>query len=350
MLHRLWMMMKRDNLINFRSHFYTVTVVVAVLYLIAVKWLIPAQVDSRHVTFLVDQTQGRQAAAVLKATGEAGAFRLLSTPDEMRQALEQDRDTSGILLTEGAPLPSVTLLFQGHESQRVRNLVGAAVEGLLRQVYGQPAPSEPTVTLTVLGAEKAEVPFNRMLLPVFLFTDPAMVGLIFIAALMFMEKDEGTLLAYLVSPGRIYEYLLSKAATLALLGLLFTLILVPPVMGLDPNWLHLLLLMVVSGFFASLLGAWISVHFSNLSQALFPLVMVMSILTAPAAAYMNPSFSPAWLRLFPTYPMVFGLREALFPSGNPGDVYSALLVLSLWTVAMLALASVAFRRQISRAA
>ena len=350
MLRRLWMMIRRDDRINLRNHFYTVVVVVAVLYVIAVKWLIPAKLNVEQVGYLVDLTADRRVATALTRSGAMSSLQLLPDAQALRQAARENKSSSGILLTEGKPLPQVTMVFQGHENQRVRNLAAAKVEALLRTVYQQPVPGALTVTVDTLGGARTELPFNKMLLPVLLFTDPALVGLLFIAALIFMEKEEGTLLAYLVSPGRVFEYLLSKAVTMAMLAVLFTLILVLPVLGFDPNWLHLLALMVVSALFSTLLGAFVAVRFENLSQSLFPLITVMTVLTVPAAAYMNPSFSPAWLRYFPTYPMVFGLREALFPAGNPGDVYNALLILLGWTAALLALASAAFRRQVSRAA
>lgn len=348
MLRRLFMMIRRDDRINLRNHFYTVTVVVAVLFLIAVKWLIPAELGVESVGYLVDQTADRRVASAL--AGTPGGLQVLPDAEALRQAVRENKNSSGILLTEGSPLPQVTLIFQGHENQRVRNLAAAKVESLLRTVYQQPIPGAHPVTVDTLGGARTELPFNKLLLPVLLFTDPALVGLLFIAALIFMEKDEGTLLAYLVSPGRVPEYLVSKAVTMSLLAVVYTLILVLPVLGLGPNWLHLLAIMVAGSLFATLLGAFIAVHFENLSQSLFPLITVMTVLTVPAAAYMNPSFSPAWLRFFPTYPMVFGLREALFPAGNPGDVYNALLILLGWTAAMLVLASAAFRRQVSRAA
>lgn len=346
MLRRLWLSMRRDNLINWRNHYYTVVIAVAVLYLIVLKWLVPETATTKHATYLVDLTSGARVAAVLQAKGAS----VLNSTDELRQAVQGNRNSVGILVEDGQPLPEVTLFFQGHENPKLRNLLAATTEDALRQIYERPWPQAVAIEQQVLrsSGEAAVVPFNKQLLPVFLLSDPALIGLLFIAALFFLEKQEGTLKAYMVSPGRVWEYLASKALTLTLLAILFTLILVPPIMGMAPDYVSLLALMVVGSLFGCLLGAWVAVYFENLTQFLFPAIVAMAALTLPMASYMMPSFSPLWLRLLPTYPLIFGLREALFPSGNPQVIYSALATLLVLDAVLLAGASLSFKRQVAR--
>ncbi|HYF94490.1 MAG TPA: ABC transporter permease [Symbiobacteriaceae bacterium] len=349
MLRRLWLSMRRDNLINFRNHYYTVVLAVAALYLVALMWLIPENATVQHATYVVDQTAGARVAADLQTRDTQGRVTVLSTPDELRTAMSENRNSVGLLFADGRPLPAVTLFFQGHENQRLQNLLAASTEDLLREIYGQPWPHSVPIAHEVLrgaGAPPA-VPLRQMLLPIFLFSDPALVGLIFIAALLFMEKQEGTLRAYLVSPGRVWEYLLSKALTLTFLALIFTLILVQPVMGAGPDYLAVLALMALGSIFSALLGAWAAIYFDNLAQFLFPAVALMAVLTLPTASYLAPSFSPVWIRLFPTYPLVFGLREALSPTGRPQIIYTALATLLVLDGLLLAAASLSFRRQIA---
>jgi ABC-type Na+ efflux pump permease subunit len=225
------------------------------------------------------------------------------------------------------------------------------VETDLRSLFELPPSEEVVVNTTILrgDGEEQKVPFNEMWVPILLFTDTALIGMVFIAALLFMEKEEGTLRAFLVTPGHSWEYLLSKTLTLALLAALFTLIFVPLTIGAGPNYLYLLLLMAAGSLFGSLLGAWVAVYFDNLSQYLFPALTLMVVLSLPAVAYFTPSFSPWWLRLFPTYPLVFGLREALFPSGSPQIVFSALSVLLGLSLLLLVISSRVFKRQLARA-
>jgi hypothetical protein len=123
---------------------------------------------------------------------------------------------------------------------------------------------------------------------------------------------------------------------------------VPLTVGRGPNYLHLLALMAMGAMFSALLGATVASFFDNFSQYLFPSVALMVGMTLPSVSYFVPSFSPAWLRLIPTYPLAFGLREAIFPTGNPQIVGNAMLALLVLNLVLLAIGSVIFDRQVAR--
>ncbi len=355
MFRRLWVSLRRDNLINWRNYFYFVTIVVALAYLAAAKFAIPADTTLQPDVYVVDATSsGRFAAFIEQETAAPGATanaHLVDSEEALRQRMRDNRNSVGLKVVDGSPLPQATLYFQGHENAKVRNLLAVATAEELRLIYGAAQPSQVSIAQQTLRSAATAVrpPFNEAVVPFLIFSDAVMIGLMFIAALVFMEKEEGTLKAYLVTPGRVGEYLLSKALTLAFLAVLFTLILVPPVLGGGPNYLHLLAMVALGSIFASLLGAWAAVYFENFSQFLFPTVLLLAAISLPGIAYWVPSFSPLWLQWLPTYPLVFGLREAAFPSGSPHTVYSALLVLLAVDAVLLAISSLAFTRQTARA-
>ena len=351
MLGRLWSAFRRDNLINWRNGFVAVTIVIALIYVAMVRWLIPADTNLKPAVYFVDKSEGERFAAYVAAEEQAAAVEGFAGLAEMRRAMAENENSVGLVLEggeAGRALPETTLYFQQHHNARVRNLMAVSTEAELRSLFELPATGEAAVRELVLRGqgEEVKVPFNEMWVPILLFTDTALIGMIFIAALLFMEKEEGTLRAFLVTPGQPWEYLLSKALALALLAGLFTLIFVPATIGAGPNYLYLLLLMVAGSLFGSLLGAWVAVYFDNLSQYLFPALTLMVALSVPSVAYFAPSFSPWWLRLLPTYPLVFGLREALFPSGSPEIVLTALGTLLGLSMVLLGIGSRVFKRQL----
>ncbi|MFZ5824994.1 MAG: ABC transporter permease [Bacillota bacterium] len=349
MLRRIWTSAVRDTKVTFRNHYYTVTIAFALFYLALIIWVIPSEATVKHATYLLDQTvDGRVAAAALQQN-EEGRLHLVSSVEEMRTALQKNRNAVGVAIAEGEPLPAATLFFQGHENPRLRALLAVSTEEWLRQIEGEARPAPVAIETVALRGESppAKVDLNRSLVPLFLFSDAAMLGLMLIAALIFFEKEEGTLRAYLVTPGRIWEYLLAKALALALVALAFTAVLVPPILGTGPNYLYLAGLMALGAVMTALLGALIAVWFENLTQFLFPAIGIVSAISLPAGAYFVPSFSPLWLRYLPTYPMIFGLREASFPSGSPEVVHNAMLILLAANLVLLLLASLAFRRRLA---
>jgi ABC-type Na+ efflux pump permease subunit len=355
MLRRLWISLRRDSLINLRNHYLTVTVLAALVYLIFATVALPANLSAKPDIYLVDQTgDGRYAASVeqqAQQEGTAGKLYRLGSVEEVVSQMEANQNSVGMLIEDDTPLPRVTLYMQAHHNERVRNLLAVAVEAQLRELYGEPWPQQVELQQQFLRpqAEETRIPFNHLFVPFMLFSDAAMIGMLLIVALIFMEKEEGTLMAYLVTPGKVFEYLVSKALSLAVLAVVFTAILVPLVLGTQPNYLHLLAVIVMTSIFTSLLGAWFGLYFENLSQAMFPMVILVVVLGIPAVAYMIPSFSPLWLQWLPTYPMAFALREAVFPSGNPEIVYSGLLITLALSLAMLAGGTLSFKRQVARA-
>lgn len=354
MWKRLWALWRCDLRLNWRNGFVLVTVAVALVYAALLLGLVPEQANVKPMVYLLDETADQRYLrfALEQAASDAAKVTAVSDEAALQAALTDDRYGVGVALRD-VPAPSALrharLYFQAYHHQQVQKLAALALEEQLRQVYGLPSEGVVDVRTTYLrSADLPAVSFRDALAPLLLFSDPALIGLVFIGVLIFVAKDEGALRAYLVTPGRTWEYLLSKALGLATLAVLFALILAPLTLGLRPHYGHLLALMVASGLFSSLLGAWIAVRFDNLSQFLFPAVGMVLLLGLPGVSYFAPSFSPWWLRIIPTYSLIFGLREAAFPTGDPWIVWRGVLILLACSAAMLPLVSRAFDRHFAR--
>jgi hypothetical protein len=351
MLHRIWVSLQCDLRINWRNGFVLVTAAVALVCSAGFVWFIPSNASIRPTVYLFDGTADRGYAsyAMKQAASGAGKLSLVASDEAVRAALGQDKSGVGIALQDGASLPQARLYTQQHHSSRVQRLLAVSLQEQLRVAYGRAGNVGPAVRTVVLREPlSAAVSFRDAWAPLLLFTDPALIGLIFIGVLVFAEKDEGTLRAYLVTPGRTWEFLVAKALSLAALAVLFSLIMLPLTIGARPNYGHVLALIIAGSLFSSLLGAWISVRFDNISQFLFPAVGVVLLLGLPGLSYFLPSFTPWWLRIIPTYAMVFGLREAAFATGSPEIVWQGVLILLASSAAILPLASRAFDRHFAR--
>lgn len=350
MLSRLWTAFKRDNVINWRTGYVAITALVVVMYVVVVRWLIPADVSSEPRLYILDQTADRRIATFSEQQPGADVV-VVDSVAALEEGMQASQNSVGLALEEGDPVPEVTYYFQSFHGERARNLMIVSTDARVQALYGAAAAPPAAVETTTLrsNVEAYRLPFNKLLVPAFLFSDPAMIGMIFMAVLIFMEKDEGTLRAYLVTPGRTWEYLLTKALTIALLAVGFTLLFVPATAGVaGVNWPVLLVLVVLGALFTSLLGAAVAVYFDNISQFLFPAILLILFISLPSAAYFVPGFSPWWLRVMPTYPLVFGLREAIFPSGNTQIILLATVYMLAAVAVALAVATFTFNRQIAQ--
>ena len=98
-------------------------------------------------------------------------------------------------------------------------------------------------------------------------------GFYFIAALILLERDEGTLTAQSVSPLRSMEYLLSKAISLALLALVENTVIVLLFIGFDFNWGLMILGLLTCVLIYLSLGLVMVAQFDSLNGFLMPSVL-----------------------------------------------------------------------------
>jgi len=350
-LRRLWLSLQRDLLINLVHGYLWVVVGVAIVYVLLVRFVIPEGNQLQTEMLVVDTTHEQTFAQHVLDQVEQRKDRaqVLNSVPDMRNAMEEAENSIGVVLYPEKPLPAVSLYFQGFQGPRVRRITAILVEDELRIAYDVPRPSRSEVEQIVLDEKTTRhMTFREIWVPILLYSDPALFGLILIATLIFVEKDQGTLYAHMVTPAHIWEYILSKAIAMGLLGVLLTLIFVPLTLGRGPNYLQLVLIMFVGGIFTSLLGAWFSVRFDNINQYLMPAAVLSGLVSLPAISYLLPSFSPVWIRWLPTYPLATGLIEAVFPTGNSTGFYSSLGLLVLLSAVCLCLASRAYKKHVTR--
>jgi len=84
----------------------------------------------------------------------------------------------------------------------------------------------------------------------------------------------------------------------------------------------------VGGF--SLIGLAFSSLFKDLSSWFFSMVLLLSINMLPVISFSEPSFSPLWMILIPSYPMLFAFERILF--GISGSNLSAVLTVAGWSI------------------
>jgi len=125
------------------------------------------------------------------------------------------------------------------------------------------------------------------LLPMVLVIDATMMAIMFIGAIMFFEKSESTLSTMMVTPVSSQDLILSKAIANTIHTVLASMLVVIVfyfVREVEVNWLLIIVALVVSVFYHSLLGFFFAFHSKDFTGMLVGvmsyafLVMVPSIL------------------------------------------------------------------------
>lgn len=128
-----------------------------------------------------------------------------------------------------------------------------------------------------------------------IYSDPAALGLIFMGAIILLEKSQRVLDALVVSPIKVSDYLAAKVGSLCLISVTasFFLALVAKVENL---WMIVAVTAITSLIF-SLLGLIIGAKISSLNHYLFAIVPIEIICFVPPLIYL---FQPLhWLSWHP---------------------------------------------------
>ena len=259
---------------------------------------------------------------LIEEAKNTGGFELVGSRDAIIAAMEANRNAKGIYVAIRDDRMYAEYILQGYEGERVENLFAAEVKGMTAQEAGLGV--DTTVTY-LKGKDAVKAPLKVSLIPIFLTMESAFIGMFLVAAYVFMDKDDGTIKAYGVSPGRIWQYLLSKIMMFAVFGWLSGFFALTVLRGFDYNFLHVLLLLTTYNVFGTILGLILAAFFDNLQNAMTWILLMAALMGITTVSYMVPSFSPAVIRWLPTYPMQFAFKEAIYPTGNAAYVWQNVL-------------------------
>ena len=177
-----------------------------------------------------------------------------------------------------------------------------------------------------------------------IFTDPGFLGFLFIGAIILFEKSEQTLNALTVTPLKVNEYIFSKTLSLTILALLTSLIIVLFSYGLDFNYLALILGVLLTSFFFTLIGFIAVAKFNTLNEYFLTSVFYMIILTLPLIDFFKLLESPLFY-LVPTQASLVLLQSA-FEEVASWEIIYAVLYLVLWIIYIYRWAHRSFYRYI----
>ncbi len=151
-----------------------------------------------------------------------------------------------------------------------------------------------------------------------LFTDPTMLGFIFIGAMVLFEKDANTLQAITVTPIKPWQYLWSKAVSLSLISLFCGTVMAIVGHGWDIDYVYLVFALLLSSLLFIFIGfiGVARVRTFNQYMVIIPLFMFPAVF--PLADFYG-IFHSLLVYLIPTRGSLI-LFEAAFEKGSMGNI------------------------------
>lgn len=315
---------KLDSLVTIRSGFHYVIIGLAVLFIVLVNFVIPESIYTKQEKIIFDGTDSGFVKSLISSSGED--IEVFDDYQEFLQKVESDSSILGIAIDGKYSDLNYEIISSERLSEKAINIIKAAI-GLINAEINEKSDLVD-VEYAYLEDEPKEIPFNKDLVPIFIALEAVMFGFILIAVLVFQEKDERSLRAYRISPSNTMLYIWSKVIVITILSLFYGLSVIVFTIGFSADYLALLVIILLSSIFITLLGLTLSVFFKNISEFLIVSVLTLGILQLPTISYFNPSFSPYYLRWLPSYPIMFGVRQAMFfPEKGLGHLLPIVIVL-----------------------
>lgn len=182
-------------------------------------------------------------------------------------------------------------------------------------------------------------------LPVALYSDVVVTGLMFVAGMLFFERDQGSIAALVVTPIRTEEYLASKVISLTLLVVIIATALTLALYRGGGDWPRLLLAFALGGALFTLLGFLVAARFNTVSTFLTAFGLISTLLVLPVLDYFGLLSHPLFWVL-PVQPPMVLFRQA-FHGGSAAELALAVGLQLAWIALAFVLARRAFHRRVA---
>lgn len=369
---KLWYSFSKEIVLSSKSWYFYVELAMSIILLMILVFVVPEDFDSkgkeyfyldlpqvvtdRYMKNLLEEDLDEKVDMVEVASDDRSyPAKLYETEESKIYLLESKEALDAISNSERVPMVHVrvnednqvihTYYLQGYETEKLQNLLMV----YHNRLAGHDVVEYYSDNIEVRRLYEDAEPLNdkENMIPVFLTFNGSLMSLFIIAAYIFLDKSEGIIKAYAITASSVWHYLLSKIGVIILTSIMTTLIITVPVMGLQPNYLAMVVFIIASGFFAASLGLFLTSFYKDIIEAFGAMYIVIVIMIMPSISYFTPSWDPNWVKVIPSYVMLQSFKEIISLGGNLTYVIIASIGFSMLGMAIFILANHRFKKTLS---
>ncbi len=336
----------KDMKISFRSFYIYIEIIMALIFIAVLLFVVPENFSSNQKIYVyIDFPQNYSAIAdtLIKEEGKENVI-FVDSLEEIKSKLEDDRSSVGLNITFSDNNMVYEFILQGYESQKFKNIIK---KSFITNIASQLPDYKKATNIITIDGRTEKISDRLNMLPVFLVMNSSLMGLFIIAAYIFMDKDEGTIQAFAVTPAKVWQYLLSKMGIMLVMGLITGLITTIALAGFKAHYLHLILLLIAANAFGSSLGLYIASLYDTFMKSMGTMYIIIVILAFSTISYYVPAFSPIIIKMLPSYPLLFAFRETLLKQPKLGYIYGNVILFSALGLIFFLLANRRFKKTLT---
>lgn len=335
----------KDMKLAFRTFYIYIEILMALIFVVVLLFIVPDNFQGENKVFVsMDLEPALQQQLLESMSSELTNIELLASAADVRVQLEDNRDATGLVVTAEASKINYEFILQGYENEKVINILE---KGFIAAIAENLPRYTDITTVTTLDKTAEKLPDRINLLPIFLVMNSSFIGMYIISSYIFLDKEEGTIKAIAVTPATVAHYLLSKVGIMLVTGLITGLITVLAVAGTKVHIIHFVILLIMCNAFGSALGLLISSFYDTMIKAFGTLYVVIVVFALTSVSYFTPAFSPLYIRVLPSYPMLYAFRETLVRQPDLGYIYTWAGVFALLAIILFWAANQRFKKTIT---
>ena len=361
---------KKELILATRSFYFYVEVLFAVVLLAVLLFAIPENFTAVQTEYmyldmpeqaveyymdivLEEDIDGKVEMVDIEADGEAFRATLVASEEANTYILDSEDDLCTLADTKQNLGIVVSLddnneigfkyYLQGFESTRLKNLL-AIISNINEDVLQDRYEAQE---VRLMNAEYQPLNDRENTIPPMLAFNASLMGMFIMASYVFLDKKEGVIKAYAVTASSVSRYLLSKILVVMVTSVFSGLVVVMPIIGFHINYALLILLLITSGFFASVVGLLISSFYKDIAKAFGVIYFLIMLFMVPSISYFIPSWDPKWVTFIPTYPLIQAFKEIITQNGDAVYVLLASAGFLAAGVILFAATNVRFKRTLS---
>ena len=344
-LQRIWKVLRKDIAMGPRSPVLLYALLLPVIMTVVIQFAFGSLFNPEPRLGVVDEGSSEITASLEEMEGID--LTILDDAEELTSQVETNDFDAGLILPAGfddavkdGEQPDLQFFISGESMASNRIILSVTTIDLVREVEGSDAP----VVVEIVSFGDEGLPISVRLVPLIVFYALVMAGLYIPGSSIVEEKEQGTLMALLVTPVKVNDVLVAKWV----MGALFATVMAAATLimnqALGSNWAEVLVVVLVAGALSSTIGIAIGVAAKD-AQMLLGLMKGLGIfLFAPTLFYVFQDW-PQWIaKLFPLYWIIEPIWQVSIMGGSLSDVWVELTVAMGITVAMAILVGVLAKR------
>jgi ABC-2 type transport system permease protein len=335
----MWKVLKKDLALGPRSPIFLWAIVLPFALTLILQVAFGSLFDPKPRLGIVDAGSSEITAAIEAMDGIE--LTLIDDVEELKAQVEANDLDAGLVLEAGfddavrnGEKPTLEFYIGGESYASNRIILSVTTIDLVRELEGSDAP----VTVNVVSFGDAGLPVSVRLVPVVVFYALVIAGLFVPGSNLVEEKEQGTLMAMLVTPVKTAEVLVAKWLLGVILATILAVVTLLLNSAVGPNWFHVALVVLVAAMLSAMLGVVAGV-FAKDSAIMFGIVKGTGIfLFAPALFYIFPEW-PQWIaKIFPLYWIINPIWQVSVMGESIATVWGEIAVALAITAALGALA------------